>query len=91
MAQSVSRSDVTACGVSAIIVPMPCAPCCSFTMAGVPPTNESARSTDAGVRAQTVRGTSMFFLVSSCMARSLSRERAIAIAVLSTGTPIMSN
>ena len=34
IAQSVSSSDVTACGVSAIIVPMPCAPCWSFTMHG---------------------------------------------------------
>ena len=45
----------------------------------------------SGVRAQTVFGTSMSFFVSSCIARSLSRERAIAIAVFMTGTPIMSN
>ena len=36
-------------------------------------------------------GTSMSFFVRSCIARSLSRERAIAIALLSTGMPIMSN
>ena len=91
IAQSVSSSDVTACGVSAIIVPMPCAPCCNFTIAGVPPTKSSAASTESGVRAQTVFGTSMSFFVRSCIARSLSRERAIAMALLRTGIPIMSN
>ena len=59
IAQSVSSSDCTACGVSAIMVPMPCVPCCSFTMAGQPPTSSSAASRPAGDRAQTVVGTSM--------------------------------
>ena len=91
MAQSVSRSEVTAAEVSAIMVPMPCAPCWSFTMAGVPPMNWRARSTDSGERAHTVFGTSMSLRVRSCMLRSLSRERAIATAVFRTGMPIMSN
>ena len=58
---------------------------------GRAPMSLSATGTASGVRAQTVVGTSMCFFVRSCIARSLSRERAIAIAVLSTGTPIMSN
>ena len=85
IAHSVSSSDATACGVSAIMVPMPCVPCCSFTMAGHPPTSSSAASSPAGDRAQTVVGTSMLRRVSSCRARSLSRLRAMATAVLRTG------
>ncbi len=56
IAQNVSSSECTACGVSAIIVPMPCVPCWSLTIAGQPPTRPSAASTPAGLRAQTVVG-----------------------------------
>ena len=48
-------ASATACGVSAIIVPMPCVPCCSLTMAGHPPTSSSAASS-AGGRARADRG-----------------------------------
>ena len=91
MAHSVSRSDATACGVSAIIVPIPCVPCWSFTIAGQPPTISMAASTPAGERAQTVIGTSTFLRVRSWSARSLSRLRAIATAPLRTGMPMRSN
>ena len=91
MAQNVSSSECTACGVSAIIVPMPCVPCWSLTIAGQPPTSPSAASTPAGLRAQTVMGTSMLRRVRSWRARSLSRLRAMETAPLSTGTPMRSN
>ncbi len=91
IAQNVSSSACTACGVSAIIVPMPWVPCWSFTIAGQPPTSESAASTPAGLRAHTVVGTSSLRRVRSWSARSLSRLRAIETAPLSTGTPMRSN
>jgi hypothetical protein len=89
--QKASSVLSTAWRVSQSITPIPCVPWWSFTIAGGPPTSARAASMWAEVFVQTVMGMSRSLRVRSCIARSLSRERAMATAWLSTGTPIMSN
>jgi hypothetical protein len=86
----VSMVDWTPSGLSAFITPTPCVPLSSLMMMGVPPTASTALRMDSGVRAMAVRGMPTSCADRYCSARSLSREREMAMVELTLGTPARS-
>ena len=80
----------TSAALCAIITPTPCVPWISLRIAGRPPTCATRSRTSPPPRASTVRGMRTPAEASCCKAASLSRLRAIAEALLSSGTPMAS-
>ena len=82
---------VTSAMVEAIMTPTPWVPRSSLMMQGSPPTISTAAGTSSRKRTMAVRGMSMPKRERSCSARSLSRERAMGMALLQIGTPMRSS
>ena len=70
---------------------MPCVPSSSLITTGAPPTRSIAGSTSCRLRTNAVRGMPMSWRDRIWIARNLSRELAIPLAVFGVYTSICSN
>ena len=70
---------------------MPCVPSSSLMTTGAPPTSSIADSTSALSRTNAVAGMPMSWRLRIWVARSLSRELAMPLAVFGVYTSICSN
>ena len=77
--------------VSASTTPMPWVPCSNLITSGAPPTILMTSLMSSGLCAYPVSGMPMPLRDSSCIERSLSRERVMATDSFSDTTPIISN
>ena len=73
------------------ITPMPCVPSSNLITTGAPPTSSIACSTSALSRTNDVAGIPMAWRLRICVARNLSRELAMPLAVFGVYTSICSN
>ena len=80
--------DSAARTVSASSTPMPWVPSISLMMTGAPPTRSMAGSTSFLSVTKVVWGMPMWWRLSTCRLRSLSRELAMPWAVLAQKTSI---